>query len=154
MTDRSERTNVTAPISGRINRLLVSTVGGVVQPGQTLLQIVPADAAVSIEARVSPKDRGDIYPGLESVIKISAYDYSIYGGLRGKIVEISPDALQDQGGEPYFRVRVEASTQSFGKAQPVVPGMLAEVDVLTGSNTVLDYLLKPIRRIGERALRQ
>ncbi|WP_375451377.1 HlyD family type I secretion periplasmic adaptor subunit [uncultured Devosia sp.] len=154
MTDRSERTNVTAPISGRINRLLVSTVGGVVQPGQTLLQIVPSDASVSIEARVSPKDRGDIYPGLDSVIKISAYNYSVYGGLHGKIVEISPDALQDESGEPYFRVRVEASVQSFGPDQPVLPGMLAEVDVLTGSNTVLDYLLQPIRRISENALRQ
>lgn len=154
MTDRSARTNVTAPISGRINRLLVSTVGGVVQPGQTLLQIVPSDASVSIEAKVSPKDRGDIYPGLESVIKVSAYNYSVYGGLHGKIVEISPDALQDENGEPYFRVRVEASTQSFGPDHPVLPGMLAEVDVLTGRNTVLDYLLQPIRRISENALRQ
>lgn len=154
MNDRSARTNVTAPISGRINRLLVSTVGGVVQPGQTLVQIVPADASVSIEARVSPRDRGDIYPGLESVIKISAYNYSVYGGLRGKIVEISPDALQDDDGEPYFRVRVEASSQSFGPDHPVVPGMLAELNVLTGSNTVLDYLLQPLRRLRENALRQ
>lgn len=154
MDDRSARTNVTAPISGRINRLLVGTVGGVVQPGQTLVQIVPADASVSIEARVSPRDRGDIYPGLESVIKISAYNYSVYGGLRGKIVEISPDALQDDNGEPYFRVRVEASSQSFGPDHPVVPGMLAELNVLTGSNTVLDYLLQPLRRISENALRQ
>lgn len=154
MDDRSARTNVMAPISGRINRLLVSTIGGVVQPGQTLVQIVPADASVSIEARVSPRDRGDIYPGLESVIKISAYNYSIYGGLRGKIVEISPDALQDDDGEPYFRVRVEASSQSFGPDHPVVPGMLAELNVLTGSNTVLDYVLQPLRRLNENALRQ
>jgi HlyD family type I secretion membrane fusion protein len=154
MDDRSQRTNVTAPISGRINRLLVSTVGGVVQPGQTLVQIVPADASVSVEARVSPADRGDIYPGLESVIKISAYNYSIYGGLRGKIVEISPDALQDDDGEPYFRVRIEASSQDFGPDHPVVPGMLAELNILTGSNTVLDYLLQPLRRLSENALRQ
>lgn len=154
MNDRSARTNVTAPISGRINRMLVTTVGGVVQPGQTLAQIVPSDAAVSIEAKVSPRDRGDIYPGLDAVMKISAYNYSIYGGLKGKIVEISPDALQDEKGDPYFRIRVEANSQSFGPEQPVVPGMLAEVNVLTGSTTVLDYLLQPLRRIGENALRQ
>ena len=154
MTDRSYRTSVRAPISGRINRLLISTLGGVVQPGQTLAQIVPADSAIAIEARVSPKDRSNIWPGLPSVIKISAYNYSVYGGLKGKITEVSPDALQDENGQPYFRVRIEASAQSFGPDEPVVPGMLAEVNVLTGSNTILDYLLQPIRRIKENALRQ
>lgn len=154
MNDRSQRTNVIAPIDGRINRLLVSTIGGVVQPGQTLVQIVPINKSIAIEARISPKDRASIYPGLASVIKISAYDYSIYGGLEGKIIEISPDALQDEFGQPYFRVRIEADAQAFGPNEPVVPGMLAEVNVLTGSNTVLDFLLKPVRRLKENALRQ
>ncbi len=154
MNDRSRRTNVVAPIDGRINRLLVSTVGGVVQPGQTLVQIVPANMSIAVEARISPRDRADIYPGLSSVIKISAYDYSIYGGLEGKIIEISPDALQDEFGQPYFRVRIEADAQAFGPNEPVVPGMLAEVNVLTGSNTVLDFLLKPVRRLKENAFRQ
>jgi adhesin transport system membrane fusion protein len=154
MQDRSHRTTVVAPIAGRINRLLVTTVGGVAQPGQTLLTITPSDASVSIEAHVSPKDRGDIYPGLNAVIKISAYDYSVYGGLRGKIVEISPDTIQDGNSDPYFRVRIEASAQSFGPDHPVVPGMMAEVNVLTGSNSVLDYLLKPLRRVAENAFRQ
>ena len=154
MQDRSLRTSVAAPISGRINRLLVTTIGGVVQPGQTLLTITPSDASVSIEAHVSPKDRGYIYPGLAAVIKVSAYDYSVYGGLRGKIVEISPDALQDGNSDPYFRVRVDASAQTFGPDHPVVPGMVAEVNILTGSSTVLDYLLKPLRRISENAFRQ
>ena len=154
MFDRSRRTNVVAPISGRINRLLVSTVGGVVQPGQTLAQIVPANQSIAIEARVSPKNRADIYPGLNAIIKISAYDYSIYGALEGTIVEISPDALKDENGQPYFRVRIEADAQSFGPNEPVVPGMLAEVNVLTGANTVLDFILQPIRRIKENAFRQ
>ncbi|HHB83759.1 MAG TPA: HlyD family type I secretion periplasmic adaptor subunit [Devosia sp.] len=154
MFDRSRRTNVVAPISGRINRLLVSTVGGVVQPGQTLAQIVPANQSIAIEARVSPKNRADIYPGLNAIIKISAYDYSIYGALEGSIVEISPDALKDENGQPYFRVRIEADAQSFGPNEPVVPGMLAEVNVLTGANTVLDFILQPIRRIKENAFRQ
>lgn len=154
MLDRSRRTNVVAPISGRINRLLVSTLGGVVQPGQTLAQIVPANQSIAIEARVSPKDRADIYPGLSSIIKISAYDYSIYGALDGTIVEISPDALQDEQGQPYFRVRIEADAQAFGPNEPVVPGMLAEVNVLTGANTVMDFILQPIRRLKENAFRQ
>ncbi len=154
MLDRSRRTNVVAPISGRINRLLVSTLGGVVQPGQTLAQIVPANQSIAIEAKVFPKNRADIYPGLNAIIKISAYDYSIYGALEGTIVEISPDALKDENGQPYFRVRIEADAQSLGPNEPVVPGMLAEVNVLTGSNTVLDFILQPIRRIKENAFRQ
>lgn len=154
MQDRSVRTSVVAPVGGRVNRLLVNTVGGVVQPGQVLLQIVPSDASVSVEARIAPKDRGEIYPGLDAIIKISAYDYSVYGGLKGKIVEISPDALQDDKGDPYFRVRIEAGAQAFGPGHPIVPGMSAEVNILTGSNTVLDYLLKPVRKITENAFRQ
>ncbi len=154
MTDRKIRTNVTAPIDGRINRLLVSTIGGVVQPGQTLAQIVPDDLSIAIDARLSPNDRAKVWPGLESVIKISAYDYTIYGGLKGEVVEISPDALMDERGNPYFRVRVRADASSFGPENPIVPGMLAEVNILTGSNTVLDFLLRPVRRIKENAFRQ
>ena len=154
MTDRKIRTNVVAPISGRINRLLVTTVGGVVQPGQVVAQIVPDTLSIAVDARLSPKDRAKVWPGLEAVIKISAYDFSIYGGLRGEVIEISPDALMDERGNPYFRVRVEADASSFGPDNPIVPGMIAEVNILTGSNSVLDFLLRPVRRIQENAFRQ
>ncbi len=154
MVDRKIRTNVVAPIDGRINRLLVTTIGGVVQPGQTLAQIVPDDLSIAVDARLSPKDRARVWPGLESVIKISAYDYTIYGGLKGEVVEISPDALMDEQGNPYFRVRVRADASSFGPDNPIVPGMVAEVNILTGSHSVLDFLLRPVRQIKENAFRQ
>ncbi len=154
MQDRSIRTNVVAPIDGRINRLLVSTIGGVVQPGQTLATLVPDDMSIAVDARLSPKDRASVWPGLEAVLKISAYDYTIYGGLKGEVTEISPDALMDEQGNPYFRVRVRADASGFGPNNPIVPGMNAEVNILTGSHSVLDYLLRPVRRLKDNALRQ
>jgi HlyD family type I secretion membrane fusion protein len=154
MKDRNRRFDVRAPISGVVNRLAVSTIGGVIKPGQELAEIVPADKAISIEARLSPKDRAEVWTGLPAVIKISAYDYSIHGGLEGTVTEISPDALTDEQGHPYFRVRLEASASDFGPQKPVTPGMLAEVDILTGNHSVMSYLLKPMNRISERALRQ
>ena len=154
MKDRNRRFDVRAPISGIVNRLAVSTIGGVVKPGQELAEIVPADKAISIEARLSPRDRAEVWPGLPAVIKISAYDYSIYGGLQGTVTEISPDALTDDEGRVYFRVRLEASASNFGPQKPVTPGMLAEVDILTGNHSVMSYLLKPVNRIREKALRQ
>lgn len=154
MSDRNKRSEVRAPIAGTINTVFVSTVGGVVRSGQNLVQIVPAGQSIAVEAKLSPKDRAEIWPGLPGIVKVSAYDYSVYGGLKGRITEISPDALQDQKGRPYFRVRMEADVANFGPANPVVPGMLAEIDILTGKHTVLEYLLAPIRRVQSRALRQ
>ncbi|MGJ8527408.1 HlyD family type I secretion periplasmic adaptor subunit [Maritalea sp.] len=152
--DRKSRVSVVAPIDGRINRLLVSTVNGVVQPGQVLAQIVPNDLAIAVDARLSPKDRANVWPGLEAVIKISAYEYSVYGGLVGEVIEVSPDALQDENGNPYFRIRVRADSASLGEDNPIVPGMLAEVNVITGSHSVLDYILQPVRRVQANALRR
>lgn len=154
MKDRNLRFDVRAPIAGIVNRLSVATIGGVIKPGQELAEIVPSDKAISIEARLSPKDRAEVWPGLPAVIKISAYDYSIHGGLSGKVTEISPDALTDEQGQSYFRVRLEAAASDFGPQKPVTPGMLAEVDILTGNHSVMSYLLKPMNRISERALRQ
>ncbi len=154
MQDRSTRKNVIAPVDGRINRLMVSTVGGVVQPGQTLATIVPDDMSIAVDARLSPKDRGKVWPGLKAVLKISAYDYTVYGGLKGEVSEISPDTLIDEQGNPYFRVRVRADASDFGAGNPIVPGMSAEVNILTGKKTVLDYLLRPVRRLKENAFQQ
>ncbi len=154
LKDRKRRSDVRAPISGTVNKLFIATVGGIVKSGQNLVQIVPADKSIAVEVKLSPKDRAEIWPGLIGVIKVSAYDYSIYGGLRGKITDISSDALKDEQGNPYFRVRLEAGSADFGKDKPVVPGMLAEVDILTGKHSVLEYLVTPISKITERALRQ
>lgn len=154
MRDRSNRSEVVAPVAGIVNKLFVDTIGGVVKSGEPLVQIVPADAALIIEARLSPQDRANIWPSLPAVIKISAYDYALYGGLKGKIVDISPDALSDEKGEAYFRVRLETEQQGFGPGKRVIPGMLAQVDILSGQQTILDYLIKPVRRLRDEAFRQ
>ena len=107
-----------------------------------------------VEARVAPKDRGNIYPGLPARIKISAYDSAVYGGLDGTVVDVSPDVIQDQKGEVYYRVRLRADTANFGKGKPVIPGMTAEADIRSGSQTILDYILGPFIRIREGALRE
>ncbi|MBL8572738.1 MAG: HlyD family type I secretion periplasmic adaptor subunit [Hyphomicrobiaceae bacterium] len=154
LQDRSVRSEITAPISGIVNKLFVSTIGGVVKGGEPLAQLVPTDVNIAVEAKLSPADRAEVWPGLPAVVKISAYEYSVYGGLKGKVVEISPDALQDERGQPYFRVRLEAGASDLGPKRPVVPGMLADVDILVGRHTVLDYLLRPVRKLRDNALRE
>lgn len=154
MQDRSRRTEVLAPVAGTVNKLFVDTIGGVVKSGEPLVQIVPVDATVIIEARLAPQDRADVWPGLPAVVKVSAYDFSIHGGLKGKVLDISPDVLSDEKGEPYFRVRLEADAAAFGPSRPVIPGMLAQVDIISGQHTVLGYLMKPVQRLKNEALRQ
>jgi membrane fusion protein, adhesin transport system len=152
--DRSQRSDVIAPIAGVVNRLHVNTVGGVVRGGEPLVQLVPSDMSISMEVKLAPNDRAEVWPGLPAVVKISAYDFSRYGGLKGRVVDISADALTDENGVPYFRVRLEAEAANFGPNRPVVPGMLADVDILSGRHTILDYILKPVRRVRDSALRQ
>lgn len=154
MRDRSRRTEVIAPLAGTVNKLFLETIGAVVKSGEPLVQIVPNDASLIIEARINPQDRAEVWPGLPAVIKISAYDFSIYGGLKGKVVDISPDILSDEKGEPYFRVRLEADATALGPGRPVIPGMLAQIDIISGQHTVLQYLTKPVRRLRDEALRQ
>jgi adhesin transport system membrane fusion protein len=154
MQERSTRTEVVAPISGTVNKLNVTTIGGVVKSGEPLGQIVPIDSSIAVEARLAPKDRAEVWPGLNAVVKISAYDYSVFGGLRGKVVEVSPDALQDEKGNPYFRVRLEADGTHFGPERPVVPGMIADVDILSGRRTVMESILRPVKALRDNALRQ
>jgi membrane fusion protein, adhesin transport system len=154
MQDRNRRSEVVAPIAGIVNRLHVNTIGGVVKSGDPLVQLVPVEDSLIVEARLSPQDRAEVFPGLPAVVKITAYDYSIHGGLKGRVLDISPDALSDDKGEVYFRVRLAANAAGFGESRPVVPGMMAQVDILTGRHTVLDYLLKPARMLQANAFRQ
>ena len=152
--DRTFREEVRAPMDGYVNKLMVQTVGGVAKPGDPLVEIVPADKLAMVEARVAPRDRGNIWVGLPAVVKITAYDSAIYGGLDAKVIDISPDALQDQKGELYYRVRLRADAQRFGANQPVLPGMTAQVDIRSGHQTVLDYILGPFIRIRDGAFRE
>lgn len=154
LSDRQNRFDVLASTTGRINKLYVSTVNGVVRGGQTLAEIVPRDAPIAVEAKISPKDRAKVYVGLKAIVKVSAYDFTRFGGLTGNVVEVSPDALQDEQGNFYFRVKIEASSDQLGDGNQVVPGMLAEVDIISGRQTILDYILTPIQRLQENSFRE
>jgi membrane fusion protein, adhesin transport system len=152
--DRNKREALLAPMDGVINKIHMQTIGGVVRSGDPLVEIVPTDHSIIIEARLAPKDRGQVWPGLPATVKISAYDYAIYGGLEGKLTDISADVLQDAEGKSYYRLRLEADVSRFGKSKPVVPGMTAEVDIRSGKHTVLQYLMQPVSDLRDKALRE
>ncbi len=154
LADRVSKAQVKSPVRGRVQRLLANTVGGVVQPGKDLVEIVPLDDSLVLEARVAPKDIAFIAPGQEAMVKFSAYDFSIYGGLDAKVENISPDSVVDERGLAFYLVRVRTRRTGFSDQQPIIPGMTAEVDVLTGKKTVLAYLLKPVLKVQANALRE
>jgi adhesin transport system membrane fusion protein len=155
--DQVARTSLRAPVRGVVNKITVSSIGAVVQPGQDIISIVPIEDNLQIEAQVRPKDVAFIRPGHKASIKLTAYDYTIYGALEGEIKRISADTIQDANGEAFYRVMVSTPETHIihdGKKLPVIPGMQASVDILTGDKTVLDYLLKPVSKIRNEALRE
>ena len=155
--DQVQRTDVRSPVRGTIKRLLITTVGGVVQPGEDLVEIVPLEDTLLVEAKVRPADIAFLRPGQPAVVKVTAYDFSIYGGLDGVVEDISADTIADEQGESFYRIRVRTHDNALEKAGeplPIIPGMTTQVDILTGEKTVLDYLLKPILKAKERALRE
>ena len=154
LQDRKSRSEIIAPISGIVKNVYLRTIGGVVKSGEPLIELVPAEASIAIEMKLAPSDRADIFPGQRAVVKISAYEYASYGGLEGQVIDISPDALTDEEGRSYFRVRLQADGTSLGPDRPVLPGMMAEVDILTGEHTILSYLTRPITDVRDNALRQ
>jgi membrane fusion protein, adhesin transport system len=159
LAERVERTVVRAPLPGRINRVLVTTQGGTVQPGQPILELVPSEDTLLIEARIRPQDIGTVRLGQEAKVGISAYDSSVYGRLDGEVVAISPDAvLDEQARESFYTVMVRTSrsalTTQEGRALPIGPGMQADVSLLGESRTVLQYILTPITRLSQSAFRE
>jgi len=152
LADKVDKTQVKSPVRGRVQRLLANTVGGVVQAGKDIVEIVPLDDTLVLEARVAPKDIAFIHPGLSALVKFSAYDFSIYGGLDAKVENISPDSVVDERGNAYYLVRVRTVKSGFSEKLPIIPGMTAEVEVLTGRKSVLSYLLKPVLKVQSRAL--
>jgi adhesin transport system membrane fusion protein len=158
LRDKADRTEVRAPIDGVVHRVLVQTVGGVVQPGETIVEVVPAGDAPMVEAKVKPSDIGHLHIGQEARVRISAFDSSTYGSLKGVIETISPDAIEDpKDGARHFLVTVrldKASIAENGGPLPPTPGMAATVDFLNGKRTVLAYLLKPIAEASQTALRE
>jgi adhesin transport system membrane fusion protein len=158
-SDSLSRLTLRSPVRGIVKDIQVSTIGGVVPPNGQLMQIVPLDEQLLIETRISPRDIAFIHPEQQAKVKITAYDYSIYGSLDGKVVTISPDTIQDEFKPEIFYYRVYIRTDSdvlrnkAGKTFAIVPGMIATVDIRTGEKTVLDYLIKPLNRARE-ALRE
>ena len=153
--DRVSRTLVRSPVRGTVKQVLVTTVGGVIQPGMDLVEIVPLEGGLLVEAHVRPADIAFLRPDQDAKVKLTAYDYAIYGGLPAKLEHISADTIVDESGESFFLIRVRTERDHLGTdKQPlkIIPGMTAMVDILTGEKTVLDYLLKPVLRARERAL--
>ena len=157
-TDRVTRTEVRSPVRGTVKEIKIRTVGGVIQPGQDLIEIVPIDDTLLVEAQIRPADIAFIRPDQSAVVKITAYDYSIYGGLDAVVEHISADTIEDkEKRENFFRIYLRTDRNVLGTADnplPIIPGMTASVDILTGEKTVLDYLLKPILKARDSALRE
>ena len=144
LTDRVTKSQVKSPVRGRVQRLFANTVGGVVQPGKDIVEVVPLDDNLVLEAKVAPKDIAFIRPDQAATVKFTAYDFSIYGGLEAKVENISPDTIVDERGNAFYLVRVRTTQPNFNAKMPIIPGMTAEVDILTGNKTVMSYLLKPV----------
>ncbi|WP_101048799.1 HlyD family type I secretion periplasmic adaptor subunit [Macromonas nakdongensis] len=152
LADKVAKAEIKSPVRGTVKRLLVNTVGGVVQPGREVVEIVPLDDALVLEARITPKDIAFLRPGLEATIKFTAYDFAIYGGLKADVENIGADSVVDDKGNAFYIVRLRTRQSSLGEGLPIIPGMVAQVDILTGKKTVLAYLLKPVLRAKANAL--
>ena len=155
--DRVTRAALKAPVRGIVNKLNVNTIGAVLKPGQDIIEIVPLGDTLLIEARLRPQDVAFIRPDQAASVKLTAYDYSIYGALEGKVERISADTITDDKAETFYRVivRTRRTHLEIGSDKlPIIPGMVAQVDILTGKKTVLDYLLKPLTKVRHEALRE
>ena len=149
LADQVTRTVIKSPINGIVQKLYVNTVGGVIKPGDNLIEIVPTEGGLLVEAKIKPSDIAFIYPGQKAVVKVTAYDFSIYGSLDGVVSTISPDTETDEKENVYYVVRVQTNKKYLGsKEKPlkIIPGMMVNVDVITGEKTVLEYILKPLLR--------
>lgn len=152
LADRIKYAEIRAPVRGTIQRIYTNTLGGVVQPGREVVEMVPLDDQLLVEAKVSPRDIAFLHPGQKAIVKFTAYDFVIYGGLNGTVELISPDAITDEKDRTFYIVRVRTDRSGFDPTLPIIPGMMTQVDILTGKKTVLSYLLKPVLRAKQNAL--
>ena len=147
LEDQVSRTIVRSPMNGIVQDIFVHTVGGVIKPGADIMEIVPSDQALLVEVKIKPSDIAFIYFGQKAIVKFSAYDFSIYGGLDGEVVLISADTVKDQQDNVFYSVRIKTTKNYIGdesKPLKIIPGMTVSVDIITGEKSVLDYILKPI----------
>ncbi len=156
-SDKVARTEMRSPVTGLIKNIYVSTIGGVLSPGATLMDIVPTDDSLIIEARFSPADIAFLYPGLPATVRLSAYDFAVYGSVSATVEQIGADTVEGSRGELFYNVKVRTQNTIFnkqGEVLPILAGMQAEVDIVTGKKTVMDYILKPLLRVRDRAFRE
>lgn len=156
-TQKVEKTQLKSPVRGTVKQLKANTVGGVIRPGEDIIEIVPLDDTLMFEARISPKDIAFIRPGQIADVRVSAYDSSIYGSLKGTVIAISADTIINEKQESFYRVTIRTQESAMvhrGEKLPIMPGMTANVQILTGKKTVLDYLLKPVMKARQNALRE
>ncbi len=152
--DRDKRIEVVSPTKGVINKIHFNTIGGIVKSGETIAEISPLDDELMIEAKINTTDRAYIYPGQDVSIEITAYDFAKYGLLKGKLVSISPDSTADEKGNNFYMVKVKAHKYQFDENSPILIGMTANINILTGKRTVLQYLLKPMKDISYKAFKE
>ncbi|MGQ7815176.1 HlyD family type I secretion periplasmic adaptor subunit [Metapseudomonas furukawaii] len=157
LEDRVKRTLVTSPVRGIVKQLLVNTIGGVIQPGSDLVEIVPLDDTLLVEARIRPQDIAFLHPGQRAMVKFTAYDFTIYGGLEAELEQIGADTVTDEDGNSFYLIKLRTRKSHLGsddKPLLIIPGMVASVDIMTGKKSILSYLLKPIIRARAEALRE
>ncbi|TVP53386.1 MAG: HlyD family type I secretion periplasmic adaptor subunit [Halomonadaceae bacterium] len=154
LADRVLQTNIRSPVSGIVQRIFNNTIGGVVLPGKELVEIVPVDDQLIVEAQISPSDIAFLRPGLQATVKLTAYDFNIFGGLRAELEHISADTITDDQDNTFYLVRLRTIENEMSDSFVIIPGMTVEVDIITGEKTVLNYLLKPVLRATSEAMRE
>ncbi|WP_192036902.1 HlyD family type I secretion periplasmic adaptor subunit [Halomonas sp. YLGW01] len=152
LEDRVRLAEIRSPVDGIVQRMTINTIGGVAQPGQDVVEVVPSDDRLLVEARIAPQDIAFLRPGQPATIKLTAYDFAIYGGVPAELEHISADTITDEEGNTFYLVRVKTQSGTLKEQLEIIPGMTAEVDILTGKRTVMEYLLKPLLRAGQNAL--
>ncbi|MEH6519094.1 MAG: HlyD family type I secretion periplasmic adaptor subunit [Halioglobus sp.] len=152
LSDRVKQTNVRSPVNGTVKQLYYNTIGGVVLPGKEIIEVVPLDDTLLLEVRIRPKDIAFLIPGQKALVKLTAYDFVVYGGLEGTVEHIGADTVVDEEGNPFYEVNVRTKEPNMGEDKPIIPGMTVEVDILTGKKTILAYLMKPVLRAKQYAL--
>jgi len=156
-SDQQRRTQITSPIDGIVKNLRANTIGGVVKPGDPIMEIVPLHERLQIDAKLSPMDRGYVQLGQDAMVKLSAYDYTTYGGLEGKVILVAPDTTMGPDNQPFYRVVVQTERAYLGDEntkRPITAGMQATVDIHTGTRTVMEYLVKPVLKLRHEAFRE
>ncbi|WP_370625273.1 HlyD family type I secretion periplasmic adaptor subunit [Pseudoalteromonas gelatinilytica] len=152
LADKVAQTEIRSPVNGTIQRLLVNTVGGILQPGSDAIEIIPLDDQLVVEAKILPKDIAFLRPGQTAMIKFSAYDFAIYGGLEAEVTHISADTITDDRDNTFYLVQLKTTQNHFADNLTIIPGMTTQVDIITGKKTVLEYLLKPVLRATSLAM--